>query len=51
MPPVAHPDAIDRDHADDPTYDQCPRCTHLWPLDEMARDRNGDNICPDCVFS
>src|SRR5690349_5747829 len=39
--PVAHPDQTDIDHADDPTYDQCPRCTHLWPLDEMARDRNG----------
>lgn len=49
--PVAHPDATDLAHADDPTYDQCPRCTHLWPLDAMARDRNGDNICPDCMFS
>lgn len=49
--PVAYPDAIDTAHACDPTHGQCPRCTHLWPLDEMARDRNGDNICPDCVFA
>lgn len=50
MTPVAYPDATDTAHAGDPDYDQCPSCTHWWPLDEMCHDRNGDNICPDCIW-
>lgn len=49
MTPVAYPDATDTAHAGDPDYDQCPSCAHWWLLAEMNHDRNGDNICPDCV--
>lgn len=45
------PDTTDLQHASDPDHAQCPGCSHWWPIADLSHDRNGDNICPDCVFS
>lgn len=51
MTTAINADATDLAHADDPDYDQCPGCAHWWPLADMCHDRNGDNVCTDCVWS
>lgn len=43
------PDATDTASTGDPDHAQCPGCQHWWPLTDLSPDRNGDNICPDCV--
>ena len=31
--------------------DVCPGCDNEYPADELCRDRNGDNVCSDCLLT
>lgn len=48
---ATYSDNTTEQNADDPDYDQCPGCAHWRPLADMCHDRNGDNVCTDCIWS
>lgn len=44
-----YPDAADlAPHTDKA---QCCGCHHWWDTAELSHDRNGDDVCPDCVWT